>query len=108
MFTKEALIHLLATNDKAVERAIMVLYERQTTSEQAAHASLTRNNRGFMQCHAAVGTSMAKAYLRYGSLTQNKINYWRRLDSKGKMKIARYWSQLLEAAKEKALQKEAA
>jgi hypothetical protein len=99
--TKEQIINLLATNDKAIVRALIVLNARQTLDEQASENTKYRNGRGFRPQHARVGTSMAKFYATRGFLTAKQIAYWRRPDKKGKARIAIYAGQLLEEAEAK-------
>ena len=105
MLTKEQIVGLLQTDDRAVARALLVLNERQTQDEQASEHTRYLNGKGFRPCHARMGTSMAKHFLRFKTLTKKQINYWRVLDATGTMRIAIYWKQLLEAAEEKAKSK---
>ena len=96
--SKESIITLLRTNDKAVIRAIIVLTERQTEDEQNSEITKYHNGRGFRPCHARMGTSMAKFYQRNQYLSTKQIAYWRALDKTGKMRIEIYAGQLLEVA----------
>lgn len=105
MLTKDQIVHLLKTNDKAVARALVVLNSRQTAEEQATENTRFLNGAGFRPCHARMGTSMAKQFERKGYLSQKQINYWRVLDKTGSMRIGIYWKQLAEAAEEKAKKK---
>jgi hypothetical protein len=102
MLSKQGIVELLKTNDKAIARALVVLNERQTKDEQAAEHTRYHNGLGFRPCHARMGTSMAKFFERRGYLTDKQIAYWRRPMKGGKMKIEIYAGQLLEAAKLKA------
>lgn len=104
MITKQEIVQLLATNDKAVARALVVLNERQTTDEQRSQSTRVHNGRGFKPCHARMGTSMAQFYQRNKYLSPKQLAYWRKLDKRGTMRIACYWQQLLEAAQTKAKQ----
>lgn len=99
------IINLLRTNDRAVGRALVVLYERQTADEKASENTRHHNNRGFRPCHARMGTSMARFYLRTGYLSPKQLAYWRTEGKEG-MRIGIYWRQLLDAAHKKAQQKE--
>lgn len=105
MLSKEKIVELLKNDDRAVIRALLVLNNRQTNDEQSQEQTRYRNGRGFRPCHARVGSSMAKFFLRNNYLTAKQIAYWRVLDSKGNMRIAIYWQQLQEAAKEKSAAK---
>ena len=95
------IVNLLRTNDKAIARALIVLKDRQTADEQASESTRHLNGRGFRPCHARMGVSMAKFYERNGYLSPKQLAYWRKEGKEG-MRIAIYWRQLLEAAKEKA------
>ena len=100
------IVNMLRTNDKAVARALVVLYERQTADEKATEHTRHHNNRGFRPCHARMGTSMAKFYLARGFLTPKQIAYWRKEGKEG-MRLSIYWRQLLDAAHKKAAAKAA-
>ena len=102
MLTKEAIVKLLETNDKAVARALVVLYEHQTTSEQATEETRYQNGEGFRPCHARMGTSMATFYQKRGYLSPKQVAYWRQLDRAGNMRIGIYWKQLALAAERKS------
>lgn len=102
--SKEAIVTLLKSNDKAVIRALLVLTERQTADEQNSEETRHLNGRGFRPCHARMGTSMAKFFQSRGFLTAKQISYWRALDKTGKMRIEIYAGQLLEVAVAKAQQ----
>ena len=95
--TKDTIQHLIATDKRAVARALVVLYQRQTADEQNQETTKYSNGIGFKSCHARVGTSFATQFLRTGWLSDKQIAYARE-----RMKISQYWRQLLEAAKEKA------
>ena len=100
--TKQEIIELLRTNDKAIIRALLVLTERQTYDEQVNQDTKHQNGRGYRPCHARMGTSMTEFYKQNGYLSPKQIAYWRKLNDNGKMRIEIYAGQLLEIAKEKA------
>jgi hypothetical protein len=101
MLTKEAIVKLLETNDKAIIRALAVLYSNQTASEQRSESTINRNGEGFRPCHARMGTSMHEFYQKRGFLSPKQIAYWRVKDKNGDMRLAIYWRQLAEAAEAK-------
>jgi len=101
MHTVESIRSLLATNDKAVARALLALNARQTADEQVTEHTRHLNGRGFRPCHARMGTSMAKFYERNGYLSPKQIAYWRKTDRTGNMRIGIYAAQLLRVAEEK-------
>ncbi len=95
MHTVESIRNLLATNDKAVARALLALNKRQTADEQITEHTRHDNGKGFRPCHARMGTSMAKFYERNGYLSPKQIAYWRKPDRTGTPRIAIYARQLL-------------
>jgi hypothetical protein len=100
---KDTIVNLLKTNDKAVARAIVVLNERQTATEQASEFTINNNGVGFTPADARMGTSMAKFFLRNGYLSPKQIAYWRKPNVKGVPRVCKYAGQLLEIALTKAM-----
>ncbi len=94
-WSKELIIKLLETNDKAVGRALLRLTERQTTDEQLEKDTKYKNGMGFRPCHARVGVEMAEFFQKKGYLTVKQARYWRVKDKKGNMRIGIYANQLL-------------
>lgn len=101
MLTKDEIVKLLESNDKAVARALVVINNNQTATEQRSETTINRNGEGFRPCHARMGTSMAEFYQKRGFLSPKQIAYWRVKDKSGSMRIAIYWRQLAEAAEAK-------
>jgi len=99
--TKQNIVSLLESNDKAVARALVVLNNRQNVEEQNAEATIYHNMRGFRPCHANKGTGMAKFFEKNGFLSKKQVDYWRKRDKNGNMRIAIYWKQLIDEAKAK-------
>lgn len=105
MLTKQEIVKMLETSDRAVARAVLVLHARQTTDEQ--HTGNTRylNGRGYRPCHARMGSSMAVFFQKNGYLSPKQIAYWRVREKTGSMRIGIYAGQLLEEAINRAEQK---
>jgi len=59
-YTRIEINNLLRTNDKAVERAIVRLFELQNADEQRFATTNAHNNRGFASCDARAGTRFAR------------------------------------------------
>jgi len=108
MLTKEKIVQLLQSDDRAVARALVVLTARQTTDEQASEQTRYLTGRGYRPCHARMGASMSKFFERNGYLSPKQIAYWRAKDKTGSMRIGIYAGQLLEEAQIKAAKKAAA
>ena len=92
--TAQQLWQGLDTNSKWVERAIVVLYERQTKDEQRTSSTRVHNKMGFASCDARSGTYMAKWVLSGKHLDGKWLEKARKMAKK-------YTRQLLEAAAEK-------
>lgn len=101
VWTKDEVVNLLKHSDKAVERAILVLYHRQEQSEVVAQKTVVKNGRGFNAKDAPIFTSFAEGILKYRKLTEKQIALCRRPNSKGMPRIGKYWRQLLEAIQDK-------
>lgn len=97
--TKENIIKLLENNDRAVGRALAVLTERQTFDERETQNTKYCNGVGFMPCDAKMGVSMGQQFNARGTLSEKQVAYWRVRNAKGVMRIAKYWKQLIDAAK---------
>lgn len=102
MLTKECIVKLLTTNDKAIGRALLALRARQTLDEVQSQHTRHHNNRGFRPCDARMGTSMANFFGTRGYLTPKQLAYWRRPTKTHPMRIAVYANQLLIVAEERA------
>ena len=59
-YTREQINELLNTNDRAVERAIIRLFELQNADEQQWGTTNTQNGRGFCSSDARAGTRFAR------------------------------------------------
>jgi predicted GTPase len=57
---------LLTRNDKAVKRALVVIWERQTEDEKAAHTTHENNGIGFNGVDAPILTSFVEQMKRKG------------------------------------------
>lgn len=98
-WTKEEIKDLLKTNDKAVERALLALLERQTEDERNTESTRHTNNRGFTQADARIFTSMAKQVKRGYSLSAKQLGFLRNGKSERyPSRIGKYAGQLAEIA----------
>lgn len=96
--TRAEIRNLLLTNDFCVERAMVVLYERQTESEQSASITMNLNGRGFNSSDASKGSYYARWVKSGRRLTGSYLERARAMSLK-------YTRQLLEAAEAKAAKK---
>jgi hypothetical protein len=100
IWTKERVQELLKVSDKAVARAILALYSRQTASEQAGEQTDVENGVGFNKIDAPFLSSIAKALPRYNNhMTERQLRTARKM-------LPKYWRQLCEIANEREAQKE--
>lgn len=60
IWTRDEINEMLRTNDKAVERAIVRLFELQNADEQRFATTNVHNGRGFASCDARAGTRFAR------------------------------------------------
>lgn len=106
--SRESLIEMLKTNDVAVCRALLVIYENQTDSEKSAQSTHVDNGIGFTGADAFMGASCAQQYIKRGFLSPKQIAFWRKPNVKGVPKIGKYTKQLLVAIEAKQKEKEIA
>jgi hypothetical protein len=66
---RESIIHQLKVNPRLVERAIVVLYQRQTLDEQSSGMTVHSNGMGFSAWAAKYGTYYGKYVLSGRRLT---------------------------------------
>ena len=93
--TKESVQELLETNDRAVMRALIVVYENQTDDEQRIQETKYRNNVGFTGVDANFGSSLAEQVIKRNSLSPKQMKCARKM-------VKKYWRQLIAAAEKKA------
>lgn len=100
--TSESIKALLETSSKAVEKGILVIYDRQTQDEKTTESTNHQNGVGFSGADAEILSSFAAQILRKQS---RGIELGKCLSEKqmaiAKKKIARYSRQLAEVANEK-------
>jgi hypothetical protein len=106
IWNRESIENLIQTNNKAVEKAIIHIFNRQTSDEQSSEDTKYHNNKGFTPADAEIFSSFAKFYYRTGFLTPKQIAYARRPGKNGISKIGKYWRQLLEEIERKSNSKE--
>lgn len=88
VWDKEALCRLLAASNKAVARAVLVVYRNQTEYEKVCQATQENNGVGFSGVDAEILSSYAEFYLKTGFLTPKQVAIARN-------KIKKYWRQVL-------------
>ena len=86
---------LLHLNNRAVERAMIVLYNNQTQDEQSSGATKHHNGKGFNSYDAKTGTYYALWVLSGKKLTGFHLE-------RARMISLKYVGQLVQAAKEKS------
>lgn len=112
MLTKAKLTALITRNDEvamnAIGRALVHLLNRQTTEEQRDNTTKNYNLRGFTPADARMGSIHAKYFIKHRNLQDWQMKYWLVPNAKGTLRLAKYWRQLDEEAKRKAVAKAAA
>ena len=95
MWNKTSIIDLLDRNPRAVERALVVIYNNQTAEEKSCEATMLNNGVGFSGCDAHSGTYYAKWVLSGRHLSGKHLDKARRI-------AKRYHRQLLAEIEAKA------
>lgn len=90
-WSKEAIQTMLATNDKAVCRALVAIYSRQTEHEKCIGQTKEHNGVGFSAFDAEFLSSLAEQVKTRGTLSPRQLELARK-------KVKSYWRQLLEIA----------
>lgn len=88
VWDKDSIQKLIDENDKAVCRAIVLVYRNQTHHERDAKRTEEHNGVGFSGYDGEILSSFAEFYLRAGFLTPKQIGIAR-------PKMKRYWKQIL-------------
>lgn len=97
IWNKEKIQSLLDRNDEAVYRAMLRIYARQTTTEQAYQATTDWNSIGFTGVDGEIMSSFTESYKKYGRLTTKQMAIARK-------KMKKYWKQLLDEMRNENLQ----
>jgi hypothetical protein len=108
--TPDTIRDLLNRSNAAVERALIVLYARQTADEQATETARYQNGRGFSAVDAEILSSFACQVQAKVGQTSSYLGRERKLGEClspkqmdiARRKVVRYVKQLAEAAEEKA------
>ena len=98
-WSREQLNALLLRNNKAVERALVLLYERQTADEQIGECTVHANKVGFSGIDGEILTSFAKQILRSPyppgqRLSPKQFAVVRKTNKNGICRLAKYWAQI--------------
>jgi len=87
-WNKQNILALLAKDNKAVERGILAIYNKQTEDEQASDATRWLNGVGFSGVDAEFGSSLAKNIQKWGKLTDKQLPWARKIIFKYAQQLA--------------------
>lgn len=73
-WSRDRIRDLLNVSDKAVARAIVVIYQRQTLDEQRASDTKHQNKLGFTSAHAKLGSYFARWVIGGRTLTGRHLD----------------------------------
>lgn len=73
IWTKEEIQALLNTNDQAVIRGLLAIYNRQTADEKSSESTNHENKMGFNGTDARFGSSLAKQILDWQAAPVKKF-----------------------------------
>jgi len=90
-WNKETIQALLDSNPKAVTNALIQIYDRQTSSEQAMGVTNVHNKVGFSGPDSEILSSFARFYSKYKYLSPKQMVIATR-------KMKKYWKQLMNIA----------
>ena len=88
IWDKGAVCRLLESSNKAVARAVLVVYRNQTEYEKVCQSTQEDNGVGFSGVDAEILSSFAEFYLQHRFLTPRQIAIARN-------KVKKYWRQIL-------------
>lgn len=91
VWSEKDILDLLEQSDKAVTRAVIAIYNRQTADEQAVGETKIHNGIGFSGADSRFLSYCAKYALRNGTLTGEFL-------TKARDKIKKYRKQLVQIA----------
>lgn len=91
MYTKQDIVKMLETNDKAVCRGVAAIYKFQTESEKSTQTTKENNGVGFNGADAEILSSFAEFYKKTGFLTPKQLAVARK-------RIVKYAGQLTSIA----------
>jgi hypothetical protein len=91
VWTEEMIVELITKNDKALAKALVALYDRQTTDEQVAQDVKVKNKVGLNAADVYILTGIAKFYLQHGYLSPKQA-------IKVRQRIFKYRKQLTKIA----------
>jgi len=98
-WTKEQILYCLETDDRWVERALVMLFKRQTEIEQRVGETFDDNDRGLQWADVWKFSEFAKRILAGGHLTASELRYCRRPWCRGRVPvitIGKYRGQILD------------
>lgn len=77
MLTKEEVRDLIATNNRAVMKAVLLLYHQQTEEEKYKGCSIEYNNKGFSRYDSAELSAFAVSIEKHNGASIKDINKYR-------------------------------
>lgn len=109
IITKDSLQIMLDNASQAkraqiIGRALVILFNNQTASEQSANVTDNNNGVGFTGADAHSGCLGAKSFLKNKTLLDWQVEMWMKLTRGGYSRICKYHAQINEAAEKKAQQ----
>ncbi len=108
LVTKQSMIDMINVADATkkmhiVGRALVAIYDNQTSQEQSQDSTIEHNGVGFNGADADWGSRSARFYKERGFLGQKSVDSWLKptKGAGGAPKITKYWKQLNVAANNK-------
>ncbi len=107
LVTKDWLAQKIASNPPLViGRALVALFNRQTTEERENNETKFLNGVGFSANDSRIGSIGAKYFLKHGTLLEWQLKAWLKVDKRGYPRIVKYAKQLNHIANAKLQSKQ--
>ena len=98
VWTDNEIIHLLVNNNRAVDRAVMAIYNRQTESEKSVGDTRILNGIGFSGADAKLGTYYARWIMSGRNLSGRHLEKARGMMIKYRKQLAEIANSRMEIA----------
>ncbi len=93
--TKDSLRDMIAADPiKVIGRALVAIFNNQTSEEQSGMFTKFLNGKGFTQGDGRIGALGAKYYLAHGRLEDWQLKIWQTCGKQGYPRICKYAKQL--------------
>lgn len=79
VWTRDEIKARILADDRWVERAIVAIFNRQTSHEQVVASTMVHNGVGFAHCHARIGSYYARWIISGKTLSGHHVERGRKI-----------------------------